>query len=241
MAAYEQRQLLEQLMGRDSLVINGGRKVHRARDLGLHDPKICKAFLLNVCPYELFAGSKQDMGRCNKQHLQKHKIQYDKEVAQGKRFPEFEKEVVGILNRFIVDCNRKIEHALKRLEHTDEEKARIREAAKDVEDVDSKLNIMLQEISKLIERNEVAKAADQGAKLEELLVKKEYYVKKLRDVAENAGQSAQQKLQVCEICGAYLSRLDSDRRLSDHFLGKVHLGYVQMRQALRELQQNTQR
>ena len=32
---------------------------------------------------------------------------------------------------------------------------------------------------------------------------------------------AQSKLQVCDVCGAYLSRLDNDRRLADHFAGKV--------------------
>jgi hypothetical protein len=34
------------------------------------------------------------------------------------------------------------------------------------------------------------------------------------------------KLQVCDVCGAYLSRLDNDRRLADHFYGKMHLGYA---------------
>ncbi len=34
---------------------------------------------------------------------------------------------------------------------------------------------------------------------------------------------------MCDVCGAYLSRLDNDRRLADHFYGKMHLGYAQMR------------
>ena len=42
-------------------------------------------------------------------------------------------------------------------------------------------------------------------------------------------QVAGAKLQVCDVCGAYLSRLDNDRRLADHFFGKMHLGYAQMR------------
>ncbi|CAM9024421.1 unnamed protein product [Wickerhamomyces anomalus] len=231
MARYEQRELLEQLMGKDTL-INPSRQ---RRELGLSDPKICKSFLLGICPYDLFSGTKQDMGRCNKIHLEKHKLQYEREVAQGKKFPDFEREVTNNLNRFVIDCNRKIDIALKRLEHTPEEKLKISEAAKELEVVDAKISIMIQEIEKLIQNKEILKAIDQSVKLEELSVKKEYHVKKLRDVTENAGQSAQQKLQVCEVCGAYLSRLDSDRRLSDHFLGKIHLGYVQMRNVLNEL------
>ncbi|CCH44673.1 hypothetical protein BN7_4241 [Wickerhamomyces ciferrii] len=231
MARYEQRELLEQLMGRDTL-INPSRQ---RRELGLSDPKICKSFLLGICPYDLFNSTKQDMGRCNKIHLEKHKLQYEREIAQGKEYPDFDIEVIQTLNRFIVDVNRKIDVALKRLEHTPEEKLKISEAAKELEAVDSRINIMIQEIEKLTENKQVLKALDQSVKLQELSVKREYHIKKLRDVTENAGQSAQQKLQVCEVCGAYLSRLDSDRRLSDHFLGKIHLGYVQMRDKLDEL------
>ncbi|EHA8588746.1 hypothetical protein COCNU_scaffold006534G000160 [Cocos nucifera] len=45
-----------------------------------------------------------------------------------------------------------------------------------------------------------------------------------------------QKLRVCDICGAFLSVYDSDRRLADHFGGKLHLGYMQIREKIAELQ-----
>ncbi|KAG6487078.1 hypothetical protein ZIOFF_055660 [Zingiber officinale] len=45
-----------------------------------------------------------------------------------------------------------------------------------------------------------------------------------------------QKLRVCDICGAFLSVYDNDRRLADHFGGKLHLGYMQIREKLAELQ-----
>lgn len=46
-----------------------------------------------------------------------------------------------------------------------------------------------------------------------------------------------QKLRVCDICGAFLSIYDSDRRLADHFGGKLHLGYMQIREKLEELKE----
>ncbi|KAH9328913.1 hypothetical protein KI387_001021, partial [Taxus chinensis] len=46
-----------------------------------------------------------------------------------------------------------------------------------------------------------------------------------------------QKLRVCDICGAFLSIYDSDRRLADHFGGKLHLGYIQIRQKLNDLRE----
>lgn len=40
-------------------------------------------------------------------------------------------------------------------------------------------------------------------------------------MTDTSGASGHQKLRVCDVCGAYLSVLDSDRRLADHFGGKV--------------------
>jgi RNA-binding protein Luc7-like 2 len=45
----------------------------------------------------------------------------------------------------------------------------------------------------------------------------------------------QQKLRVCEVCSAYLGIHDNDRRLADHFGGKLHLGFIQIREKLDDL------
>src|SRR3978361_483892 len=58
---------------------------------------------------------------------------------------------------------------------------------------------------------------------------KETLERDLKNLQDTSGPSGHQKLQVCDVCGAYLSRLDNDRRLADHFYGKMHLGYAQMR------------
>lgn len=46
----------------------------------------------------------------------------------------------------------------------------------------------------------------------------------------------QQKLRVCEVCGAYLGLQDNDRRLADHFGGKLHLGFIEIREKHEKLQ-----
>ncbi|KAG8060391.1 hypothetical protein GUJ93_ZPchr0002g23618 [Zizania palustris] len=50
-------------------------------------------------------------------------------------------------------------------------------------------------------------------------------------------QITDQKLRLCDICGAFLSVYDSDRRLADHFGGKLHMGYMLIREKLSELQE----
>jgi len=44
-----------------------------------------------------------------------------------------------------------------------------------------------------------------------------------------------QKLRVCDVCGAFLSIYDSDRRLADHFGGKMHLGYMLIREKIKAI------
>jgi hypothetical protein len=61
------------------------------------------------------------------------------------------------------------------------------------------------------------------AKAEALKAEKQSKERELQQLTENSGASGHQKLRVCDICGAYLSMLDSDRRLADHFGGKVRI------------------
>ena len=54
-----------------------------------------------------------------------------------------------------------------------------------------------------------------------------------------ASSYQQQKLRVCEVCCAYLGIHDNDRRLADHFGGKLHLGFIEIREKLANLQVRT--
>lgn len=47
----------------------------------------------------------------------------------------------------------------------------------------------------------------------------------------------QQKLRACEVCGAFLSMYDNDRRLADHFGGKLHIGFVTIREKIKQLEE----
>lgn len=49
----------------------------------------------------------------------------------------------------------------------------------------------------------------------------------------------QQKLRACEVCGAFLSMYDNDRRLADHFGGKLHIGFVTIREKMKQLEVNS--
>lgn len=74
-----------------------------------------------------------------------------------------------------------------------------------------------------------------AVKVEEFRKKKATAEQEYRN-AMPASSYQQQKLRVCEVCSAYLGIHDNDRRLADHFGGKLHLGFIKIREKLAELQ-----
>jgi hypothetical protein len=86
------------------------------------------------------------------------------------------------------------------------------------------------------EEGAVNQAVTEFIKIRQAKATKEDRERELKALSDTSGPSGHQKLQVCDVCGAYLSRLDNDRRLADHFYGKMHLGYAQMRKTYESLQ-----
>lgn len=83
--------------------------------------------------------------------------------------------------------------------------------------------------------DEAQKALEEAEALKKLAPRPEPAVDSAKYTAADV-RITDQKLRVCDICGAFLSVYDSDRRLADHFGGKLHLGYMQIRDKLAELQ-----
>ena len=77
------------------------------------------------------------------------------------------------------------------------------------------------EIQIMGEEGMVNMAVQEFTKVRYKKAEKEERERELRALSDTGGPSGHQKLQVCDVCGAYLSRLDNDRRLADHFYGKM--------------------
>ncbi|KAG6409446.1 hypothetical protein SASPL_127485 [Salvia splendens] len=83
--------------------------------------------------------------------------------------------------------------------------------------------------------DEAQKALEEAEALKKLPARQEPVLDSSKYTAADV-RITDQKLRVCDICGAFLSVYDSDRRLADHFGGKLHLGYMLIREKLVELQ-----
>ncbi|KAK1295291.1 hypothetical protein QJS10_CPA16g00100 [Acorus calamus] len=290
-----------------------------------YDRDVCRMFLVGLCPHELFQLTKMDLGPCSKVHSLQLRKEYEEAKAKGMH--NFDRELMDVIERLIVECERKIQRALKRLEEEDAKAAiaisvskvtqspeildlskQIKEKLKEVDvlDLEGKMDSKIRAMEILEELR--AKRADKqsillldafnkdraalpqplqnppplaplpslappDARTQEMINEKlkkaeELGEQGLIDEAQKAVEEAEaclqlparqepvsdsskyiaadvritdQKLRVCDICGAFLSVYDSDRRLADHFGGKLHLGYMQIREKLADLERERNR
>ncbi|EPQ30549.1 uncharacterized protein PFL1_02074 [Pseudozyma flocculosa PF-1] len=227
--AEVQRMLLERLMGPEAFG-------SATATLHFTDPKVCRNFLCGTCPHDLFSNTKVDLGVCPKSHTPKYKDEYQAALLKGERFPQFEKEHEQNIFSFISDIDRKINANKRRLEQTPEEIARFANMNREISEIEAALAAAMAEVESLGEQGMIDESLAELQKAEALKEEKAAKERELHQLQENSGASGHQKLRVCDICGAYLSILDSDRRLADHFGGKMHLGYLRLREMIREFE-----
>uniref|UniRef100_A0A8B9TYM5 LUC7 like n=1 Tax=Anas platyrhynchos TaxID=8839 RepID=A0A8B9TYM5_ANAPL len=98
-----------------------------------------------------------------------------------------------------------------------------------------------EDIGKLLAKAEQLGAEGNVDESQKILMEVEKVRAKKKEAEEEyrnsmpASSFQQQKLRVCEVCSAYLGLHDNDRRLADHFGGKLHLGFIQIREKLDQL------
>lgn len=219
--AAEQRKLLEQLMGSNMMTSSGSQATV------FTDPKVCRSFLVGDCPHDMFVATKMDLGLCPKIHSDQLKIDYQQ--ASATKEYGYEYDYQRDLAKYVDDCNRRIDQAQRRLEKSPEEISKSNSLMKEIAKLEDAMRLTLLEVSILGEIGEVTRSIDEYYNVEKLKVDKEARKQELANI--DSGADDHQKLQVCDVCGAYLSKLDNDRRLADHFGGKLHQGYYRMRTA----------
>ncbi|KAF5282483.1 hypothetical protein FQR65_LT14292 [Abscondita terminalis] len=239
------RAMLDQLMGTGR---NGETNKFHVR---FNDPKVCKSFLLSCCPHEILSSTRMDLGECPKIH--DLALRADFEKAQSHKDYFYDLDAMEHLQAFISDCDRRTEAAKQRLAETQEElSAEVAVKANNVHELAEQIGQKLAKAEQLGEEGFV----DESMKLMEEVYGKfqivvstkcitlqvdELRKKKLEAEQEYrnsmpASSYQQQKLRVCEVCSAYLGIHDNDRRLADHFGGKLHLGFIKIREKLQELE-----
>lgn len=140
------------------------------------------------------------------------------------------------LQAFIADCDRRTTAAKKRLAETQEElTAEVAVKANVVHTLAEEIGKKLAKAEALGEAGEVEESMQLMGEIDELRAKKVQAEQEYRS-SMPASSYQQQKLRVCEVCSAYLGIHDNDIRLADHFGGKLHLGFMAIRDKLTDLE-----
>ncbi|XP_012816492.2 LUC7-like isoform X1 [Xenopus tropicalis] len=226
-AQAQMRALLDQLMGTSR---DGDSTRQRIK---FNDERVCKSHLLNCCPHDILSGTRMDLGECLKVH--DLALRADYEIASKQQDFFFELDAMDHLQSFIADCDRRTEIAKKRLADTQEEiSAEVAAKAERVHELNEEIGKLLAKAEQLGAEGNVEESQKVMDEVEKTRVRK----REAEEIYRNsmpASSFQQQKLRVCEVCSAYLGLHDNDRRLADHFGGKLHLGFIEIREKLDEL------
>lgn len=233
MTAHDQmRAMLDQLMGTGR---NGENNRYQVK---FSDTKVCKSFLLGCCPHEILSSTRMDLGECPKIH--DLALRADFEHASKTRDYYYDIDAMEQLEAFISDCDRRTEVAKQRLLETQEElSAEVAEKANVVHELAEEIGKKLARAEALGEEGLVDESLKLMGEIDELR-KKKLEAEEVYRNSMPASSYQQQKLRVCEVCSAYLGIHDNDRRLADHFGGKLHLGFITIREKLEQLRKSVE-
>ena len=189
---------------------------------------------------------RMDLGNCPLIHDPALKADYRREAERKKFGYELDVSVLYYvdvlkalehLEAFVRDCDHRTENSKAKLRETQEELSD--EAAQKLEQING-LGEQIGTKLALAEQLGADGRVDESLKLmkevEELNQEKAKHEADLRTAIPTSTYQ-QQKLRVCEVCSAYLGVMDNDRRLADHFGGKLHLGFIEIRKKLDELRE----
>jgi len=229
-ASDQMRAMLDQLMG---TARNGPEEGSAAKGIKFQDPRVCKSFLKACCPHEILASTRMDLGECSKMH--DLALRADFETASQTKDYFYDVDACEHLKSFIDDCDRRTELQKKRLAETQEElSAEVTSKMEKVHNLQETIAVKLAAAEEAGAAGKVEESLKLMEEVEELEKKKLGADQEYRN-SMPASSYQQQKLRVCEICSAYLGIHDNDRRLADHFGGKLHLGFIKIREKLAEL------
>nr|CAB3263569.1 putative RNA-binding protein Luc7-like 2 [Phallusia mammillata] len=225
-AQSQMRAMLDQLMGTQR---DGGQ----SSLVKFNDDRVCRSFLLGCCPNDILSGTRADIGECRKIHDLALKADY--EMASKSHDYYFDFDAYEHVNIFISETDQKILVSKKRLaDQQAEVSAEVQCKANTVHDLNEQIGKLLVKAEELGMNGNIDES--------KIVLDEVEKVKKLKTEAEEAYRNSmpastyqQQKLRVCDVCSAYLGLHDNDCRLADHFGGKLHAGFIEIREQLSKL------
>lgn len=242
MAVSAAAALLDELMGRNR---NDGPNAQK-KPVHWEDPEFCKYFMVKFCPHDLFVNTRADLGACSKVHCEEAKIQYNEASSRSKM--QYEDEFVAFATNLLNDVERRIEKGKQRLELMNKTETPVSHSNSQSQKNQEQIKLLSEKINGLVQEAEQMGTCGQVEEAQGLM-KLCDQLKEERDTLRKQNESihwsqtyelaaAQEKqMEVCEVCGAFLIVGDAQSRIDDHLMGKQHMGYARLKNAVNEIQE----
>ncbi|XP_063816983.1 luc7-like protein 3 [Pseudophryne corroboree] len=227
-------QLLDELMGRDRNLAPDEKRCNVRWD----DESVCKHYLCEFCPAELFTNTRSDLGPCEKIHDENLRKQYEKSSRHMK--VGYEREFLRYLQSLLAEVERRIRrgHARLALSQNQQAAGAVGPAGKNEEKIQvltDKIEALLLQIEELGSEGKVEEAQGMMKLVEQLKEERELLKSSTSTIESFAAQEKQ--MEVCEVCGAFLIVGDAQSRVDDHLMGKQHMGYAKIKNTVEELKE----
>ncbi|KAM4691679.1 luc7-like protein 3 isoform 2-T2 [Rhinophrynus dorsalis] len=227
-------QLLDELMGRDRNLAPDEKRSNVRWD---HE-SVCKYYLCEFCPAELFTNTRSDLGPCEKIHDENLRKQYEKSSRYLK--VGYERDFLRYLQSLLAEVERRIRrgHARLALSQSQQASGSVGPVGKNEEKIQvltDKIDLLLLQIEELGSEGKVEEAQGMMKLVEQLKEERELLKSTTSTIESFAAQEKQ--MEVCEVCGAFLIVGDAQSRVDDHLMGKQHMGYAKIKSTVEELKE----
>lgn len=243
------REQLDELMGRNRDLPQDAKVKQRS----WKDSENCKFFIVNnfdrffllpsqlislffqhsFCPHDLFTNTRSDLGPCSKIHDEEMRKQYQ-EAPRCNRKIDVENEFFRFISSMCQEVDRKILKGKQRLDlmNSKLDQRPLSKQAEAVANINDKISKLVREAEEAGTRGDVDQAQNLMGLCEKLKEDKDSLIKQYESCGFNF--SEQKEMEVCNICAAFLVIGDAQSRIDDHLMGKQHIGYSRLRNALEE-------
>lgn len=224
MASHALAQMLDELMGKDRNLA----PTEKRDQVHWSDPDVCKHFLVNFCPHELFTNTRADLGPCTKLHDEALRKEYTKSSKLGKM--GYEDDFLRFLQGLISDVEKRIRRGHQRLALNNSQGS----LSSNLNSLkDDKIKMLTERIADLVQQAEELGCEGKVEEAQGMMKLCDQLEEERRDLENSKLQQQsnepEKTMEVCQVCGALLVVGDVQQRIDEHLMGKQHAGYARIR------------
>lgn len=225
------RNLLDQLMGKDRNKPLSQRTAQTGNPQTWKSNDVCKPYLIDFCPHDLFPNTRADIGKCPRVHSEIFKERFDADTSTEKStlVAKYEADFLQQLRKIIEHCENRIRRARERTEAVPPEIAIPTESRAAIQRLNLEISSLVKEAERQAEQGSLTESATTMLRVGQLNL----------EIRQLAGEKYKAFLKgevVCQVCGVLMSVADDPDSCQDHIRGKQHSGFDLIRKKVKELE-----